>query len=70
MTDDKNNRYIKCPVCGAVGNWREYIWRGYCHGKNMQVLSNGELEPGQESDEEEFTEEEMQEIMEEYQGKW
>lgn len=29
--------FIKCEICGAVGNWKEFIKAGLCHKKKRSV---------------------------------
>jgi hypothetical protein len=33
---DKLNKYRKCSICGAVGNWAEFIEAGLCH-RNLRL---------------------------------
>lgn len=33
MKKVKKEKYIKCPKCGAVGNWIEFIESERCHTK-------------------------------------
>lgn len=71
MQDDKHNRYIKCPVCGAIGNWHDYINGSFCHEKTINISQQSNEQVTKEDEEEEgFTPEELEEIMEEYRGVW
>jgi hypothetical protein len=31
MKKRPKEKYYRCKVCGAVGNWKEFIERGRCH---------------------------------------
>ena len=71
MPEDKRNKYIKCPVCGAIGNWTEVIAGGFCHSHLLGTNGQANGETGEDTDEDdEFTEEELEEIMEEYRNVW
>lgn len=39
--------YYKCPVCGAVGNWKEFIESERCHTQLEQELTTLQDQLGQ-----------------------